>query len=322
MADVPSMKLPRVGLALLEGRDDVVGVVERIKRAEEHGVSMVWGTLGPRTPDSLTVLAAAAAMTTSIGLGTAIVPTYPRHPAVVASQALVIAQLAPDRFRLGLGPSHRPMIQRALGIPMGQPLDHLREYVTIVRGLLCEGQIDFDGHYYTVHLPSERQMPVPIYVSALRTGAFHLAGQLADGAISWLCPASYLRDHAVPAMREGALSAGRPLPRLVAHVPVVMTEHREVMLDVARPQVSIYGRLPFYAAMFQNAGYPVGSDGVVADSLLEHLVVFGNEEEVRRRLEALLGDGIDELVLSLNSAEHPADEEMRMFEIIASLNEH
>lgn len=315
------MTLPRVGLALIEGRENAAAVVETIKRAEERGVPMVWGTLGPRTPDTPTVLGAAAIATTSIGLGTAIVPTYPRHPAVLASQTLAIAQLAPDRFRLGVGPSHRPVIQQGLGLSMGIPLEHLREYVTILRSLLWNGQIDFEGAYYTAHLTHDHTARVPIYVSALRPRAFEIAGQVADGAISWLCPISYLREQAAPALRRGSETAGRPAPRLVAQVPVVMSEDRDMALAAARPRIDVYGRLAFYAAMFQQAGYPVDPGGRVTDGLLEHLVVFGNDQQVRQRLKSLLGDGIDELALTLISTGQTGDEEERLSRIVASLSQ-
>src|SRR5437588_7582947 len=87
---------------------DPVGTVAAIVQAEERGVPAVWSTVGGTAPDAVTLFAAAAVQTTRIGLGTAIVPTYPRHPVALASQALVLAGLAPGRFRLGVGPSHRP----------------------------------------------------------------------------------------------------------------------------------------------------------------------------------------------------------------------
>jgi hypothetical protein len=105
----------------------------------------------------------------------------------------------------------------------------------------------------------------------------------------------------------------------VAQVPVVMTEDRATMLRVARAQVALYGRLPFYAAMFAKAGYPVEPDGTVTDALLEHLVVWGDEPDVRRRLEASLGDGIDELALTMMPAEQPGQEEVSLSRIAAAL---
>jgi len=155
-----------------------MGTIDAIAQAEERGVSAIWSTVGGTAPDAVTVFAAAAMRTTRIGLGTAIVPTYPRHPVALATQALVLANLAPGRVRLGIGPSHRPTIEGLFGIPMGKPLDHLREYLTVLRGLLWEGSVDFEGTYYHVHAklpPSVTPPRIPLPISALRVNAFRLA---------------------------------------------------------------------------------------------------------------------------------------------------
>jgi F420-dependent oxidoreductase-like protein len=242
---------------------------------------MIWSTVGGVRPDAMTFFPAALARTNSIKLGTAIVPTYPRHPAALYSQAAAISQMFPDRFRLGIGPSHRPTIEGSFGLPMGKPLDHLREYLTVLRSLLDTGEVDFSGDYYTVNISGGAPMAMPLYISALRSNAFRLAGEVADGAISWLCPVQYLNETAIPAMREGASRSGRSNPRMIAHVPVVMSNDSDKVRSVAGPVVSRYGRLPFYANMFADAGYPVGSDGTATDKLLDHLVVNGTPDVVQ-----------------------------------------
>lgn len=312
-------ELPLAGMALIEGRDDVVGTLDAIRHFEHTGVPMVWTTLGPRTPDAPTLLAAAAATTARIGLGTAIVPTYPRHPAVLASQVLVLARVAPGRFRLGIGPSHQSIMERLYGLSMGRPLAHLREYLHVLRDLLWTGRVDFDGIYYSVHLALDEPLAVPLYVSALRPHAFELAGELSDGVISWLCPITYLRERAIPAMERGARRAQRTVPRLVAQVPVVMSADRAVMLDAARPEISVYSNLPFYAAMFERAGLPAGLGGVAPDALIEQLVVWGTDADIEDRLRYLLGDGIDELAVTLIAAQEPAAESMRLARVVARI---
>ena len=133
-----------------------------------------------------------------------IVPTYPRHPIVMATQSLVLGSIAPGRFRLGIGPSHRPTIEGAYGIPMDKPLAHLREYLTIVRGLLWDGAIEFSGTYFNVKAQLQAEPPkTPLPISALRAGAFRLAGEIADGAISWMAPVPYLVTTAKTAMQIG-----------------------------------------------------------------------------------------------------------------------
>ncbi len=283
-----------------------------IVRAEEQGVQGIWSTVGGTNPDAVTLFAAAAAKTSRISLGTAIVPTYPRHPIALASQALVLESLAPGRFRLGLGPSHRPTIEGMFGIPMTKPLDHLREYVTILRGLLWEGSIDFQGTYFKVkaQLPDGVEPPkTPLPISALRAGAFKLAGEIADGAISWVCPVPYLVNTAKPAMIEGAKAAGRPTPPLIGHVPVALSEDRAAVREAARPQLANYGRLPFYRGMFEDAGFPIPADNVMPDALLDELVVSGSPDAVAARLREIQAAGIDELlVMRIDVAESDAEE--------------
>jgi F420-dependent oxidoreductase-like protein len=308
----------RIGLDLVD-KSNARAALDAARRAADMGVSMLWATTGRNTPDPMTYFAAGLEALDGVTFGTAIVPTYPRHPAMLATQALALDQLGPGRFRLGIGPSHRPTIEGAYGMPMGKPLEHLREYLTILRSLLETGRAEFDGTYYTVHTELNATATMPIYISALRGNAFRLAGELADGAISWVCPLDYLREKAGPAMREAANSAWRPIPRMIAHVPVVMTTNRDTMLQSARPRLENYGRLPFYAGMFADAGYPVGSNGAVTDDLLDHLVVWGDAPQVRQRLEAAFAGGIDELLVTLFPSGDLAREERHLCEVLAQL---
>src|SRR4051794_40232107 len=181
---------------------------------------MVWTTVGGPIADPVTAFAAAAAATERIGLGTAVVPTYPRHPLALAAQAIALNDLAPGRIRLGIGTSHKPTIEGSYGIPMGKPHAHLREYLTILRAILWEGKVDFSGTYYTVNtsLPGNVTPPeIPIPISALGPNAFRLAGELADAAITWVTPIQYIVETALPALQAGANQAGRERPPLIAH---------------------------------------------------------------------------------------------------------
>ena len=282
-------------------RGNASALVARVEQAERRGIATVWTTVGGPTADPVTAYAAAAAATDRISLGTAVVPTYPRHPVTLAAQAIALDDLAPGRIRLGVGPSHKPVIEGAYGLPMGKPLDHLREYVTILRALLWEGAVEFTGDYFTVKtaLPEgvpPPQMPIPI--SALRPNAFRLAGEIADGAISWVTPIDYLTGTAMSALQAGAEAAGRARPPLIAHVPVAVAADRAAVRLAFRAQFPIYGKLPFYAAMFAAAGYPVTAAGEMTDDLVEHLVVSGSPEQIRERLEAIRARGIDEVMVS------------------------
>src|SRR5690606_967095 len=208
--------------------------IDSIKLAEAKGVPAFWLTSGGLLPDVITVMAAAAVQTSRIKLGTSITQTWPRHPVAIASQCLAMAQLAPGRFRIGLGPSHQPAVEAMYGVKYQKPLLNLREYLYTVQSILKKGEVEFSGTFVkttaklgqgpgavTIQPPVE----VPVMASALRPASFSLCGELADGAISWVCPWEYLRDQAIPAMRQGAEKAGRDVPPLVAHVPVVLTDN-------------------------------------------------------------------------------------------------
>ncbi len=312
------MREARIGLDLVD-KSNARDALDAIERAASMGVTMLWATTGRNVPDPMTYFAAALEATDTVTFGTAIVPTYPRHPAMLATQALALDELSPNRFRLGIGPSHRPTIEGAYGIPMGKPLEHLREYLTVLRSLLETGDAQVSGIYFNVHANLNATSNMPIYISALRKNAWRLAGELADGGISWVSPLDYLRQQAGPAMREAAKSAGRPAPRLIAHVPVAMTSNRDAMLKTSRPRLENYGRLPFYAGMFSDAGYPVGTNGEVSDELLEHLVVWGEDAQVRERLEAAFDDGIDEVLVTLFPVDDLKSEERGLCRILANI---
>ncbi len=289
----------RAGLQI--NRSDSTANLNSIVRAEANNIDMVWSTFGGVRPDSLSIFTAAAVKTGKIGFGTSIVPTYTRHPIVLAAQALALEELAPGRLRLGIGPSHRPMIEGNLGIPMGKPHEQLREYLTILKALLWEGKVDFAGNYFKVNsmLPPNTTPPrTPVLISALRENAFRLAGEMADGAISWVCPVPYLVRTALPAMQKGAEAVGRPVPPLVAHVVVALSQDRPAILKAGRAQLATYGKLPFYVKMFQDAGYEVEPDGTLTDTLLDALIVWGDAGTVAARLAEIQAAGLSELLIA------------------------
>lgn len=307
----------RIGLAIVgaTAKESVAGIVA----AEAVGVQQVWMTQGGPAPDTLTIFTAAAVQTSHVRMGTAIVPTYPRHPLALAQQVLALGDLAPERLRLGIGPSHRPMIEGSYGIEMGSPLEHEREYVSILRAALWEGNVDFHGKYYNVKTKLPRTPHTPILISALRAGAYELAGEIADGAISWMSPVQFLLEKAVPALKVGAEKGERGVPPLVAHVPVAISQDRQAVLKASREQLGLYGQLPFYAGMFAEAGYPVSSDGVMSDALFDNLVVSGNEETIVKRLTDLLAAGLDELLVTHVSVANAQNEQAQLARLIGQL---
>jgi F420-dependent oxidoreductase-like protein len=314
------MTTQRIGLAIR--RPTPSATIDAIVRAEERGLGMVWSTVGGAAPDAVTLFAAAAVRAQRVTFGTSIVPIYPRHPVALASQALVLADLAPGRFRLGVGPSHRPTIEGAFGIPFVKPHEYLREYVQVLRQMLWDGKVDYEGEFFTVQqlaLPAGMAAPrVPIMISALRAHAFRLAGEISDGAISWMCPVPYLVQTALPALKAGAEAAGRPMPPLVAHVPVALHTDREAVRAAARRELGSYGRLPFYARMFADAGFPVDADGTMPDALFDELVVSGDKSAVAARLAEIQARGMQEILVTQVTVGNLDTEELALIEAITS----
>ena len=307
----------RVGL-VIEARD-VTAAINKIREAEQAGVQQIWMTQSVGMLDTLTLFAAAAAHTSQIRFGTSIVPIYPRHPLVMAQQAVTVDSLAPGRLRLGVGTSHRHAMENMYGLSMSSPLAYLREYVEVMRQVLWEGRVDHQGKFFRVNTSFPRTARIPLLVSALGEKAFRLAGEIADGAISWVCPVPYLLDKALPALRAGAQAHNRPVPPLVAHIPIAMSTDETAVHEAAMSRISYYTKAPFYAHMFAEAGFPIAADGSGTDRLVKSLVVAGDQDQVEKRLRELIAGGLDELLLMLVPVADEAREREQLLHIIASL---
>lgn len=277
--------------------DSAQELLELIVRMEAYGIQAAWMTNSGARHDGIAIMTVAATRTQRIRLGTCIVPTFPRHPLIMAAQARVVAELAPGRFRLGIGPSHRPNME-SMGINFHAPLEHLREYLQILNTLFKTGSVDFDGKHYKAHDRISGPPDLRVMAAALRRNAFELCGELAEGAISWLCPGSYLRDVALPAMAVGAARAGRAVPSLMAHVPVCVHDNVAEVREAVRSQVMNI-RLPFYQQMFVDAGYPEAREGVWSDRMIDGIVVSGNEDKAATRLHEFSRCGGSEVLASL-----------------------
>jgi F420-dependent oxidoreductase-like protein len=316
--DVSSLPIrDRVGL-VIEARD-VETAINKIHEAEQAGVQQVWMTQSVGMLDTLTLFAAVAAHTSQIRLGTSIVPIYPRHPLVMALQAVTVDSLAPERLRLGVGTSHRHVMENVYGISMQSPQAYLREYVEVMRQVLWEGRVDHQGTFFKVVSSFPRTAQIPLLVSALGEKAFRMAGEIADGAISWVCPVPYLLDKALPALRSGANARNRPSPPLVAHIPIAMSTDEAAVHEAAMPRISYYTKAPFYAHMFAEAGFPISADGSGIAALVKALVVAGDQALVEKRLRELIASGLDELLLMLVPVTDETREREQLLQIIASL---
>ncbi|HEV8437921.1 MAG TPA: LLM class flavin-dependent oxidoreductase [Methylomirabilota bacterium] len=237
---------------------DLQDAVALARRADALGYESVWVTHGVGR-DALLVLSAYAHAAPRAGLGTGVIPIYPRHPALLAQEALTLAELSSGRLRLGIGVSHRPSMEGAFGLDMGRPLEVMREYVAVLRAALT-GKAEHRGARYRVAWQSglpRLPAPPPILLAGLSPKMLELAGEIADGVVLWLCAPAYIREQAVPAIRRGRQRAGKPLEgfQIVAAVPAALTVDRAAGHALFKAELTRYLALPFYRAMLEHSGF-------------------------------------------------------------------
>lgn len=247
----------RIGAFLIPGMD-FRPMLTLAQEAEGWGYESLWVTHGGGR-DAFLVLSAYAHVTRTVGLGTGVVPIYPRHPVAVAQEALTLTELSGGRLRLGIGVSHRPSMTDALGLDLGIPLRVMREYVTVLRAALA-GQVDHVGERYRVHWKSalpRLPVPPPVLLAGLSSRMLELAGEIADGVILWLCTPAYIQDVAVPALSRGRARARKSLEgfEIVAAVPVALTTDAKAATGLFKEELVRYLLLPFYRAMLTASGF-------------------------------------------------------------------
>lgn len=286
--------------AFLNPGRDLATAVDLARRAEALGYESVWVTHGLGR-DSFLVLQAYALATTRIGVGNGVVPIYPRHPVAVAQAALTLSESTGGRFRLGLGVSHRSMMEDMLGLALADPLGTMREYVAVLRGALGAGA-DFAGRHYRVRwsygVPARPPAP-PIYLAGLGRAMLELAGEIADGAVLWLAPPAYVRDVAVPALERGRRRAGKTLEgfQIVAAVPLAITGDRAEGMAAFRSELTRYLAQPFYRKMLEAAGLgeelrAFDRDGQTPVAVAEALGVVGDAAAARAFVDAYRKAGV------------------------------
>jgi len=316
----PSRRPTRERIGLIVNGTNAAAAIKTIAAAETAGVQQIWMTNTPWFPDVLTTLAAAAIKTSIVRLGTAITPTYPRHPVVLAQEVLALHDIAPGRLRLGIGPSHRAIVEDIYGLPQTTPLVHLREYVKVLHSIIWDGKVDHHGEFFNVVVEFPRIAQIPVLISTLGKKAFQLAGEIADGALSWMCPVPYLLHTGIPVLRKAATANGRSNPPpLVAHVPVAISQDRDSVMAAGHKMFEMYSRLPFYAKMFADAGFPLTSDKKVTDEFVNNMIISGNEDTVATSLTKLLNAGLDELMVSLVSFVDEKYEQTQLMHLIGQL---
>ncbi len=249
--------MARVALFLNPGAE-LGQAVDLARRADALGYESVWTTHGVGR-DALLVLSAYGAVAPRAGLGTGVIPIYPRHPVALAQQALTLADITGGRLHLGIGVSHRPAMADALGLDMGRPLDVMREYVTVLRGAL-RGKVEHAGARYRVNWQSGMPRlpePPPVLLAGLAPPMLELAAEIADGVVLWLCAPAYIRDRALPAIRRGRARAGKPMEgfEIVAAVPLCLTADPAAGAALFRSELVRYLALPYYRKMLEISGF-------------------------------------------------------------------
>lgn len=219
--------------------DRLAGLVADAQTAERAGFTSMWIPQIPGYLDAMTAIALAGSVTTTIEIGTAVVPLQTRHPVSMAQQALTTQSACGGRFTLGLGPSHHWIVKDQLGLPYDRPAGLLRDYLAVLNGAFAgTGKVDVDNANYRVHSPMDVAGPlsVPVVISALGPVMLRIAGEHAAGTILWMADERAISDHIAPRITKIAAEAGRPTPRVIAGVPVALCGTNEV--DAARAHAS------------------------------------------------------------------------------------
>lgn len=282
----------RIGLNAtgLVAKASVDAFVDHATAAEADGFESYWVAEHPSGGlDALTVLTVVGQQVATMELGTAVIPTYPRHPMVLAGQALTAQSAMQPALTLGIGLSHKVMMGE-LGIDDDKPIRHLRDYLSILAPLLETGVVDYHGETLSctasVFRPAER--PPQVLVAALGSQTLRVAGgRTAGTSLAWVGPKT-IRDHIVPTITEAAEAAGREAPRVLATLPICVTDEPDAIRSRITASAAMYVQLPSYQAMFASEG--VSQPG--------ELGIVGSEAEVEDKLAALAEAGATDYAAS------------------------
>lgn len=259
--------------------------------------------------DAMTALAVVGREVSGLDVGTAVVPTYARHPVVMAMQALTAQAATEGRFTLGIGLSHPSIVAGAFGLPYSRPVRHMQEYLEILTRLLHDGDVEYEGELYSARSITPMKLAgaaaPKVLVAALGSQMLRVTGRIADGTTLWMTGPRTVAEHIVPTITHAADEVHRAPPQVVVGLPVSVTANVERSRARAAIEYSWYGTLPAYRAMLdkEGAGGPadiaiIGDEEAVAQQIRAlgqvgatafRASVFGSDEE-RKRTFALLGE--------------------------------
>lgn len=236
--------------------------------------------------ESTTLAVSASARAQTALVGAAVVPMYPRHPLALASQALTTQVATGQRFRLGVGPSHRNTIEGIYGLDYASPARYLEEYLTVLRQLVTAQRTSFSGRFFRVdaQLDIPEATPLPLFTGSLGPASLEISGRLADGNITYLAGPRTVEEHVIPRMERGAASADRVRPRVVAAVPVMVTDDVNAAREHLDEYLGFHTKIDVYQA-------------VIARERVSHpaeIAIVGDEATVRAGIERFRDAGVDE----------------------------
>lgn len=276
-----------LGLPQNAGPRTVNTYVEDLARARDDGFRRVWTPQLPYDADLTTVLAVAFREVEGIEVGSGVIPIQVQHPTQMAQRALTLQIISGGRFVLGLGMSHKLVTEGMWGISYDKPVRRLNEYLDGLLPLLDGQAADAAGETVTtvaaLRIPEVKAPPV--YIAALGPQLLKIAGKRTAGTVTWMTGPKTLAEHTGPVLREAAKEAGHSV-RVVAALPVSVTDDVDDARTQAAEEFAVYGHLPSYRAMLDREGYEGPADAAL----------IGDEETVTGRLDELREAGVDELV--------------------------
>jgi F420-dependent oxidoreductase-like protein len=271
-------------------------VVENVRQAEAAGFSSAWlaNIFGM---DAMTAIAAAGREVPRIELGTAVVPTYSRHPYYMAQQAMTTQAATGGRFVLGIGLSHQVVIETILGLSFDKPAKHMEEYLNVLMPVLEKGNTTFSGDLYKVDtsfagLERMGTTPPAVMLAALGPVMLRLAGSMTAGTITWMTGHQTIESHIAPHLTKAAADAGRPAPRIVAGVAVAVTDDVAGAREMIAKTLQIYGTLPSYRAMLDKEGAAGPAD----------VAILGDEKTVRDGIQRYADAGVTDFHAAVGGA--------------------
>lgn len=270
------------------GRGGFDAMVDDADQAAQAGFHTIWLSQIVGEADAMTLLGALGREVPGIRFGTAVVPTYPRHPFVMAEQARTVNVLSSGRFSLGIGLSHKPVVEGMWGESFDKPVRHAKEYLEALMPLIRGENTRAKGETIVargqVNVGDPAEVP-PVYLAALGSQMLKLAGRMCGGTITWMTGAKTLASHTVPTITEAAEQAGREAPEIVAGFPIWVTDAVDRARERASTVFEIYGQLPSYRAMLDREGLDGPAD----------LAVIGDEATCTARIEELRQAGVTQL---------------------------